>query len=239
MGHRNRRDLKPFAEYCEPRALLSGIINVMAQNSLATLRGSAGTGFMPSSQSIAIPSNQGPQGLNLALTPTGTLTPREQRREQFVAVFKGPYTIGAGRTDTEASQVFIQGAGNSNWMNHADLQLSIVAPKDPSIGFTGVASVFDRNLNSNSELGVNISAPITAVDAAGRPNEFNNVAIDVNMSAGVFVEAYAQGSIAIRYMPSGKHTPGVLDQGTAIVIIRAQIYTTGVGFILRNSNLNP
>ena len=63
--------------------------------------------------------------------------------------------------------------------------------------------------------------------------------IDANESAGVYDEAYSVGIIQIHYIPSGKQTPGVINQGTAIVKIRAQIYTTGVDFILGNSNINP
>ena len=43
----------------------------------------------------------------------------------------------------------------------------------------------------------------------------------------------------IKYIPSGKHTRGVISQGKAIVTIHAQIYTTNVGFILRNANIDP
>ena len=45
--------------------------------------------------------------------------------------------------------------------------------------------------------------------------------------------------MSIKYIPSGKHTPGVLSQGTAIVTIHAQIYTANTSFILRNSNIDP
>src|SRR5207247_2003826 len=60
--------------------------------------------FVPSRTSVALTQNQGPPsfGTNLALTPTGTLTLREIRREQFVARFVGPYSVVPGRTTTEA-----------------------------------------------------------------------------------------------------------------------------------------
>ena len=63
--------------------------------------------------------------------------------------------------------------------------------------------------------------------------------IDANISAGIYVEAYSVGTINIHYIPSGKHTPGVLSQGKAIVTIHAQIYTANTSFILRNSNIDP
>jgi hypothetical protein len=61
----------------------------------------------------------------------------------------------------------------------------------------------------------------------------------VNESSGLYDEAYSQGTIDIKYIPNGKHTPGVFSQGTAIVKIRAQIFTTQVDFLLANSNINP
>jgi hypothetical protein len=65
------------------------------------------------------------------------------------------------------------------------------------------------------------------------------VTLDVNSSAGVYDEAFAQGVIDIHYYPSGKKTPGALDQGTAVVKIYGQIYGANVAFILRNSDINP
>ena len=44
----------------------------------------------------------------------------------------------------------------------------------------------------------------------------------------------------IHYIPSGKQSRGVLEQGTAFVKIQAQIYSPNVGFILpRTSDINP
>src|SRR5947209_8332463 len=158
MRRRTPRDLRPALEPCESRALLSAIIDVMAGSRHASLDGllnppsqapggtsaASSGGRVPSNQSIAIPTNQGPQGANLVLAPTGTLTPHEQRREQFAAVFTGPYTIGPGRTSTEALQTFIRGAGTTNTMRHADIQLRIITPQDPTLPISGVSAIFDR-----------------------------------------------------------------------------------------------
>jgi hypothetical protein len=65
------------------------------------------------------------------------------------------------------------------------------------------------------------------------------VALDANISAGTYVQGYAQGVMNIRYIPNGKRAPGVLDQGTAIVTIHAQIYTANASFILRNASIDP
>ena len=257
MERRIPRGWRPLLELCERRELLTAITDIMAANSLAS-RGSSGAratqaltaaasqagsngGFVPSSTSIASANNQGPPavGTNLALTPTGTLTRRQQRREQFTAWFKGSYTIGAGRTSTEASQIFITAAGNANTMRHADIQVLIVTPKDSSAQISGVSTIFDRNLNGNTTLGLDLLAPQQDVDRAGRPDHFPTLTTDVNISSGVYVDSYGQGVMNIRYIPNGKHTPGVIDQGTAIVTIHAQIYSADTSFILRNANINP
>ena len=230
-------------EEFERRELLSAITDILAANSLAATGGShlASTAAR-SSQSIALPQNQGPQGLNLALTPTGTLTKRQQKKEQFVGQYVGTYTVGAGRTSTEASQTFITAAGSANTMLHSDIQLLIITPNSanpPGTPIGGVATIFDRNINSNTALGLDLSAPIQNVDRGGRPDYFSTVTIDTNISGGTYAEAFSEGTISIRYIPSGKHTPGVISQGTAIVTIHAQIYTANTSFILRNSHIDP
>ncbi len=65
------------------------------------------------------------------------------------------------------------------------------------------------------------------------------MSLDVNLSSGTYDEAYAVGTMRIHYMATAKHTPGVISQGQAVVTIHAQIYTTNVGFILRNANIDP
>ena len=109
MGRRNPRDLRPSLEEIERRELLSAITDVMAGNSIAVghKAESAITNAI-SSQSIALPENQGPfvnpvTGVteNQALIPTGTLTKREQKKERFVAQFVGTYMVGAGITSDQ------------------------------------------------------------------------------------------------------------------------------------------
>ncbi len=258
MARRITRDRRLFVEQCERRDLLSVYTDIMSANSLAAARGAHaastsqalgsalseavdGSGFTPSTNSIAIAANQGPPpvGTNLALTPTGTLTPREIRRERFVAQFSGTYTIGAGRTSTEALETFISAAGTANTMRHCDIQLLIVTPKDPNSSIGGVCAIFDRNLNSNTALGFDLLAPQQNVDRAGRPDHFTQVSLDVNISAGLYDGGYAQGVMNIRYIPSNKHTRGVISQGSVIVTIQAQVYTSNTAFILRNANIDP
>jgi hypothetical protein len=251
MAKRWTRRRRPCVEQCERRALLSTVTDIMAGNSLAAGRQARSAlasealggngGFVLSPTSVAVPGNQGPPplGTNLAIAPTGTLTPRQLKIERFSAQFAGPYTIGPGRTSTEALTTFITGRGSATTIIHGDIQLLIITPKDPTMPIGGILAIFDRNLNSNTTLGLDISSPQQNVDRAGRPNYFPSVMLDVNASSGLYNQGFAQGILSVRYIPNGKHTPGVISQGTAIVTIRAQIYATRTAFILRNANLDP
>jgi hypothetical protein len=265
MGRRIRRGLRPELELCERRDLLSAITDVLAGNGLATRAhaalaggggggagsGSAGAGGAPSSNfasAIALGGstlNQGPvlnpDGSinNMALAPTGNPKPGELRRQQFTGRFVGFYTVVPGRTTTQATQTLIQAGGASNTMLHSDIQVRLVKPKDAGLPIGGVATIFDRNINSNTSLGFDLSAPQSNVDRGGRPNHFATVTLDTNISSGVYVEGYAQGTMNIRYIPGGKRTPGVISQGSVIVTVHARVYSSNASYILRNVALNP
>ena len=252
MGRRIPRDLRPFMEEFERRELLSAITDLIAASSIAAGRKaqSAATAAI-SSESIAAASNQGPllnstnpdfnPINNQALAPTGTLTRRQQRKERFVAQYVGTYTVGAGVTSDQRIQTFITGVGSASTMLHSDIQMLLVSPIDTSSPIGGASAIFDRNLNSNTVLGLDLAAPQSSqyINRLGLPSLLPTVSVDVNASSGTYDEAYSQGTIDIRYMPSGKHTRGVISQGKAIVTIHAQIYAPNVDFILRNANIDP
>jgi hypothetical protein len=232
------------------RAMLAG--NLMPATSqavtgspmAATTATGSSSGFNPTNQSIAVPQNQGYQapahpGYNLVLQPTGTASPGEVKRQLFKATYKGTYIIAPGAFSSQASQVFIRGVGSASSMLHSDIQMRLAVASDPSLETTGAAGIFDRNLNSNTVLGLDLATPRTNVDSRGRPNLITGVTLDVNASAGVYDEAFAQGVFDIHYYPAAKKAPGALEQGTVVVKIHAQIYSALVGFILRNSNINP
>src|SRR5271157_3300625 len=233
------------------RALLAGVSNPGTTQAASasgqvtpTSTTSSRGGFTPTSNSIALPQNQGflppaSPGYNLVLQPTGTATPAEVKRQLFTAVYRGPYIIGPGSFSSQSLQVFIRGAGTSTTMLHTDIQMRLAVASDPTLETTGASVIFDRNLNSNTVLGFDLSTPRTNVDSQGRPNQITGVTLDVNASAGVYDEAYSQGVIDIHYYPSGKKTPGALDEGTVIVKIYAQIYAPNVDFLLRNTDINP
>ncbi len=117
----------------------------------------------------------------------------------------------------------------------------LVTPNNPSSPIGGVTTIFDRNINTNSNAGFDLATPQTSqtIGANGLPVFVNKVSVDVNISAGLYTEGYSVGSIRIRYIPSSKHTRGVLSQGKAVVTMYAQIYAPNASLVLRNTNINP
>ena len=124
-------------------------------------------------------------------------------------------------------------------MLHSDIQVRLAVPTDRTLETTGASTIFDRNINSNTVLGLDLATPITNVDSAGRPNVISSVTLDVNSSSGAYDEGFAQGVMDIHYYPSGRKTPGGLEQGTAVVKIYGQVYSANVAYILRNTDINP
>lgn len=237
------------------QALLNGVSDsptaqaatTSAQATTSTSAAKAASGrsrFTPTSQSIAVPKNQGflspaSPGYNLLIQPTGTATSAEVKCQLFQAVYRGPYIITPGNFSSQAMLVNIRGAGTNTTMLHSDIQLRLAVPTDTSLETTGAAAIFDRNINSNTVLGLDVATPLTNVDSGGRPNVITTVTLDSNSSSGVYDEGYAQGVIDIHYYPSGPTTRNGVQEGTAVVKIYAQIYSSNVGFLLRNTDINP
>ena len=225
MRRRNRRGLRPGLDQFEYRVLLSAITDALSSEGLHSAAhahaAQSGSGGGTSSGSFASSINLGSSRLNqgpvlnpdgsinnMALAPSGTPKPGEIKRQRFTARYVGPYSVVPGRTTTQATQVLIQGAGTANTMLHSDIQMRLVTPKDASQPIGGVSTIFDRNINSNTALGLDLSAPQQDVDRSGRPSHIPTVSTDANISSGTYVESYAQGVINIRYIPSGKaHRP--------------------------------
>ncbi len=202
MGRRIYRGLRLSLESIEQRVLLSAIIDVL---STPHVSGSFGSSINLGGTTL----NQGPllnaDGSinNMALAPTGTPKPGQLKRERFTARYVGPYSVVPGKTTTQTQQTLIQGAGTANTMLHSDVQMRLVTPSDPSLPIGGVLSIFDRNINTNTVLGLDLAAPQSSVDQDGRPNDFSSVSVDANISSGTYVEGYSQGVIKIRYLPGG------------------------------------
>jgi len=250
---RTPRAKKLAFEPLEPRALPSSLpLLIMVQkhqqmiyqvnrflNSASLL-----TSFPNAPSNSSLPNGQ----VNQVINPTGVPTSRESRRETYHASFIGQYTVGPGRFSTESSVFYFRGVGRSTSVLHNDIQIRIINPTNRVLPSTGVAALFDRNLDSNSDLGYDLYALPSQVDKLGRPVQLTIYSLDVNISAGNYVEGSAQGTMSIHYgpvprtrsfAPSSRALPGARSQGTASVVINAQLYGMQVAFALRNVDYNP
>jgi hypothetical protein len=169
---------------------------------------------------------------NEILNPAGQPTRHELRRQAFRATFSGPYVIGPGRFTSQASQVFIRGAGTSTAFLHGDILLKIATPTDPDQPPTGALTMYDRNANNGSQLGLRLTGSRQGVDRHGRPNRFA-FTVDDGASGGAFTQASGQGTLQVRYFASGRNS------GTAQVLATGRIYTLGTTNNLRNSDIDP
>ena len=113
---------------------------------------------------------------------------------------------GRARYSDETSLIHINGAGRSTYFLHGDIQLGAVVPTDLSRPTSGVATSFDKNINTNSVFGFDLYGSTADLDAAGRPTHFT-AATDVNISSGTFVEAQSTATVDIKYFPDGKAHP--------------------------------
>ena len=133
-----------------------------------------------------------------------------------MAHYVGTYTVGAGVTSDQADSDVHHGrriCQHDVALRHPDAAWSL--PTITSIPIGGVSAIFDRNLNSNTVLGFDLSAPQSPqyINRLGLPSLLPTVSIDVNSSSGTYDEAYAVGTINIHYIPSGKHTPASSARG--------------------------
>jgi hypothetical protein len=170
---------------------------------------------------------------NEFLNPTGTPTPHEQVRQNFVIKLKGFFTVGLGRTTTQAQMVFLKFQdGTSPYSLHVYGKMGLVTLKDPTAPITGSTTVFDKDINSNTVIGLDLTGNPQDVDRHGRPTLLNFVT-DVNISSGIFVEAVSQGTVKIQYSPGGRHPGGTFSNGQAVVVVRGTAYTLGTSNVIR------
>ncbi len=186
---------------------------------------------------ITVPQTDQATVVNYLLDPSGKPSAHQMRKLPFNASFTGPFTVGKGRYATEANQIYIRGIGTSNQFLHGDVQLRLITPTDPSIPPAGGLTTFDKNINSNSTLGLLLQADPTSIDRAGRPTRLNIYSLDPNVSSGSYVEGQATGTVAIHYSPKSNNKPGLLSSGMATIKIKAEVYTIGTTFILTNAPL--
>jgi hypothetical protein len=218
------RALRPTFERPESRELPSGIIASLSNRAHA-FRGAIQ--LMPA----AAPATSGNGFINNPVSPLlgqGSPTPAELSRERFHAVFRGPYTIGPGRFSDQAQTVFFRGIGGSNAFLHGNFTMAVVTPTDATAPLFGEAVLNDKNINSSGIIGLPLTA--TAVDSAGRPTQLTFTQ-DPNIYSGAFFVNSSIGTVTVRYQPRSPHG------GIATVVFQGRVYTTGLTFPLRNSDL--
>lgn len=165
------------------------------------------------------------------LTPTGTPTAREARRQPFVFTFSGAFRQGPPQYNDESSLIHIEGVGRSTFFLHGDVQIGAVVPTDLTRPTSGVATSFDRNINTSSVFGFDLDGSTADLDAAGRPTRFTALT-DVNLSSGLFAESQSVATVTIKYIPDGKPHARGTSAGKALVVIKGYAYTLGTGNVL-------
>ena len=225
------RRVRPTLEGLEGRELLSVTAMLALEHPpihLAATGGGSGT-TTGVSGGPGITLKQGSP--NQYLQPTGEPTAREQRKQRFTFRFSGAFVQTPGRYSDEATFVRVVGVGSSTYFLHGDVQLNAIVPTDPTRETSGTSVSFDRNINSNSTFGFDLTGSTADVDKANRPTVFTG-ATDVNISSGVFVESSSNATVTIHYFPDGKPHPKGHSAGRATVLIQGSAYTLGTGNIL-------
>jgi hypothetical protein len=237
MGRRRPDSWRPTLLGLEARSLMSIIPALIASSTLQVQKkADGGSGSAGNGQGGSTSGNQ-------FLDPTGTPTPHEAQRQKARFSFDGKCFQGPGRYSDVASLVLFRGFGSSNYFLHGDIQLAAQVPTDLTRPTSGAATSFDRNINTNSVLGIDLSGSTADVDKAGRPTRLT-FTIDNNLSGGDFGQAVGTGVVTIRYSPARKHRAGASSEGTAHVTITGDIYTLGTNNLIRsplstNNTLDP
>lgn len=208
-GREGRRGLRPGLDGLEPRRLPSAALYLAAaRQRLAHL-----APFHPRADGADAP------------------TPREARRERFVAKFTGTYITGPGQLESEAFRVsFTARRGGSNQFLHGAALVAINVPADSSRPISrATASLYPQNVaTTGSALVLDLTAPPTTAVPT-------RLAWTVNgASGGLYSNAVATepGTLSIRYIPR-EGLSGGYSSGDAILVFRGQILTTGTGNIAR------
>ena len=150
------------------------------------------------------------------------LTTFPLRMKRLSALFQGHYTIGPSRAPGFATQLYMNGGGNSTAFYHADIQLAVQTPADPSFPSLGTASLSTRSSSdSGDQLILDFQAVPGAVDVRGRPTHFTWT-VSQN-SGGSFADGQGSGTMQFIYLPGNKLPRGALAAGKLGVVIRGQV----------------
>ena len=169
----------------------------------------------------------------------GTPTARELAREKFVARFSGPLATLPPRFSDQSKILYLHGLGTApRFFLHGDYSLALAFPAGfdrtnpggtaatatkPAVPpVTGFAFLDDKNNNSGSTVGLDLSADPTSFDAKGRPTRLFFTS-DPNVYSGLFYVTQSSGVVTIRY-----------GNGTASATFNGRLYTTGLTSAFQN-----
>lgn len=219
---RARLAYRPSLERVESRELMSGIIAAMLTSQPPPIHRQGAE-----VQSLAADSGGIVPG---ALVPpfspgTGEPTPHELARQRFRAVFNGPLYVGGPRFTDQKKILYFRGVGGSTMFLHGDYQMGIVFPKDPTKPITGGAYLQDKNINSGSVIGFDITFDPNSLDRHGRPT-LGTFVEDPNVYGGAFFSPTSSGIVKIRYAGN-----------SATVLFQGRVYVSGLTSQLTNADL--
>jgi hypothetical protein len=225
-------------ERLEAREVLSTYAAVLARGQIAAARQALATTEALAAQSHTA----GPAVATPAAVLSSTPTPRQARREVFVAKFKGIYFVGPPQFTDEAQRIFFNVSGGSNQIFRANALVVINTPVSGTSPITRAnANMFGRDIaTTGSDLILDLSAP-----PLGNPKALpTHLTWTLNSaSAGTYALASMPadpsnpgsplpGTLDISYHPRHRGGPGgAFSSGTAFLVFRGSIITTGVGNI--------
>lgn len=236
---RHHRSRQLFVEQAESRLLLSSSTIAAMGRHAPIVSVQRAARLVHTSVDETSSQGQGPQGnATDFFTPTGTPTRHEVVRQKFFASFVGEFTVGPGRYSSQSQSFYFRGGGKSTFALHSDIQLGMVTPKDTTRPLSGLATQFDRNVNTNYTYGVDLAADqVTGVDRFGRPTHITYTT-DLNISSGIAGESRSEGTIDIKYLSNNGPSGRASNSGRAVLVMRGSIYSLGAAQILRNAGLN-
>jgi hypothetical protein len=163
---------------------------------------------------------------------SGTPTPHEQLRQNFVAIFYGPYIIGPPRYTGDLSQTYANAGGVSSAFLHGNIQLGFQTPSSASQGPTGTATLFPKNyMLTGSNLVLQIQGDPTQ-PRNGRPTMLNWT---VSSGSSAFNGASGSGTLQLIYHPGNGgflHASG-WGRGNVSLIFRGVLFLNGTSNPLR------
>jgi hypothetical protein len=158
-------------------------------------------------------------------------TPKELARQQFVAKVVGTYGTGQGRFTDQAFQVAVLASGGSNSLFHINLNFVYFFPKDTTQPVTGVALLSGKNVTTGGNaLGLDLVADAQQPGFHGLPTQFTWT-VNGN-SGGTYTGSTGQGTLRIRYYPSGNGPLHGFGAGQIALEFQGLVNSTGVDNVL-------